>query len=122
MDIFPTLLKIAGGNPAEYQLNGKDILPTILHNEPSPHEMMFWEMDKQTAVRKGKYTLVLNGLLVEDGECAETVFLSDLSTDISESKNLSAALPEITRELRTAAEEWRAALEKNWAAQKERAL
>jgi arylsulfatase A-like enzyme len=122
MDIFPTLLSIAGGNPAEYQLNGKDILPVILNNEPSPHEMIFWEMDKQTAVRKGNYKLVLNGVLAEEGECAETVFLSDLSTDISESKNLSAVLPEITNELRAAAEEWRAALEKNWAAKKERAL
>ncbi|GHU16694.1 hypothetical protein FACS1894163_06490 [Spirochaetia bacterium] len=72
--------------------------------------------------RQGNYKLVLNGVLAEEGECAETVFLLDISTNISESKNLSPSLPEITNELRIAAEEWRAALEKDWAAKKERVL
>jgi hypothetical protein len=31
----------------------------------SPHDMIFWEMDNRTAVRKGNYKLVLNVQLVE---------------------------------------------------------
>jgi arylsulfatase A-like enzyme len=114
MDIFPTLCRFAGIDCSEYGLDGLDISDVLAKGAPSPHDMIFWEMDRQTAVRQGKYKLVLNGYLVEDEPDREDVFLSDLSVDPSEKNNLAGELPEITAQLKNAVESWRARLEKNW--------
>lgn len=114
MDIFPTILKAAGGDISKYELDGLDIIPVITNHEKSPHDMIFWEMDKQTAVRWGNYKLVLNGQLVESEPAQDSVFLSDLSKDLSEKDNLSEKLPEITKKLTDAALEWRAGIERRW--------
>jgi arylsulfatase A-like enzyme len=114
MDFFPTLLKFAGGNPAEYRLDGVDIMPVLTEKAPSPHKEIFWEMDKQTAVRQGRYKFVLNGVLVEHGPIAEEVFLSDLETDPGEQKNLAAEKPELAASLKAIAEKWREELEITW--------
>lgn len=114
MDIFPTLLKAAGGNPSKYELDGQDIMPVLKDGAASPHNMLFWEMDNQTAVRKGKYKLVINGRLVEEEKPVCPVHLSDISTDPGEERNLAEELPELARELAIAALEWREGIEKRW--------
>jgi hypothetical protein len=45
-----------------------------------------------------------------------------ISDDPGEKNNLAAEFPRLAGELRAEAEEWRAALEKHWAAKKEKAL
>ena len=114
MDIFPTLLTLAGGDPAAYQLDGTNILPVLTEGAPSPHKEIFWEMEGQTAVRKGNYKLVLNGRLVEEEQPKEPVFLADLSKDPGETTNLAEAMPELTEELKTEALRWREGIEKTW--------
>jgi arylsulfatase A-like enzyme len=114
MDIFPTILRLAGGAPEAYELDGKDIIGVLGGGAPSPHETFFWEMGDQTAVRKGRHKLVLNGRLVEGEPPQDPVFLSDLDADSGETKNLSRELLELTEELRIAAETWRAAIEHRW--------
>ena len=114
MDIFPTLLTLAGGDPAAYQLDGTNILPVLTEGAPSPHKEIFWEMEGQTAVRKGNYKLVLNGRLVEEEQPKEPVFLADLSKDPGETTNLAEAMPELTEELKTEALHWREGIEKTW--------
>lgn len=114
MDIFPTFLKAAGGDPSAYELDGEDIMEVVTSQAASPHEYLFWEMEDQTAVRYGKYKLVLNGRLVEGEEVQDEVFLSDLSTDRSEQKNLAKEMPELVAELKKVALEWRDQLEENW--------
>ncbi|MDE6412904.1 MAG: sulfatase-like hydrolase/transferase [Eubacterium sp.] len=113
-DIFPTILEACGGNPSDYVLDGKSILPMLLGGEEITHKYLFWEMENQTAVRCGKYKLVLNGQLVEGEPKRAEVFLSDLESDPGEKNNLADELPELTEELKNAALEWRAALEDNW--------
>lgn len=114
MDLFPTLLRAAGGDTGAYTLDGLDLTEVLTESAPSPHDMLFWEMEGQTSVRRGDYKLVLNGVLVEHGDCTEEVFLSNLREDPSESRNLANQLPELTAELRAAAEGWRANLEAYW--------
>ena len=113
-DIFPTMLEACGGNPNDYVLDGKSILPMLLGGKETTHKYLFWEMENQTAVRCGKYKLVLNGQLVEGEPKRAEVFLSDLESDPGEKNNLAEELPNLTEELKTAALEWRAALEDNW--------
>ena len=65
MDVFPTFLQAAGGDPSRYELDGVDVLPVVASGAPSPHGRIFWEMGQQTAVREGRWKLVLHGQLVE---------------------------------------------------------
>lgn len=114
IDIFPTFYKAAGGSREDFLIDGKDIMEVAVNGAPSPHEFLFWEMDDQTAVRYKNYKLVLNGRLVEGEEPADRLFLSDLSSDPSESRNLSEELPELTAWLKEKALAWRDGLERNW--------
>jgi arylsulfatase A-like enzyme len=114
MDIFPTLLKAAGGDPNMYELDGVDILGALADGEATPHEWLFWEQGEQTSVRHGPWKLVLNGQLEEELPPEEPVFLADLDADPAESRNLAEQHPEIVEELRDAAERWRANIEERW--------
>ena len=114
MDIFPTFLKAAGGDVAQLQPDGSDILPMVAGGQPTPHEAVFWEMEEQTAVRMGKWKLVLNGQLVEGEAVEESVFLSDLELDAGERNNLCDSFPELTGQLKQMAEQWRAGIEEGW--------
>lgn len=116
MDVFPTLLGWAGGDPGKYQIDGMDIAPVLLSGAVSPHREIFWEMEGQTAVRRGNYKLVLNGVLVEGEPVQDPVFLSDLGADPNEQINLAEQMPELTKELTEQAQAWRAGIEKTWEA------
>lgn len=114
MDVFPTFLKAAGGDLSQYQLDGLDLLPMVADKSPSPHGPIFWEMGKQTAMRQGQWKLVLNGQLVEGAPVEDEVFLADLKADPGERTNLRNAFPDVTQQMKTAAEAWRAGIEKHW--------
>ncbi|MFQ6096819.1 MAG: sulfatase-like hydrolase/transferase [Armatimonadota bacterium] len=114
MDVFPTFLKAAGGDPAQYDLDGEDVLPMVTEGAPSPHGEIFWEQGDQTAVRRGKWKLVLNGQLVEGAPPEDAVHLSDLEQDMGERRNLKDDFPEVTAELKAAAEAWRADMNRLW--------
>lgn len=114
MDVFPTVLRLAGGDPGAYALDGMDILPVLTEGAASPHEELFWEMEGQTAVRRGRYKLVLNGQLVETEPPQEAVFLSDLWEDPGETVNLAGRMPELTQELTERALRWREGIEAHW--------
>ena len=113
-DIFPTILELCGGNPDEYELDGMSLVPMIDGTGSAEHEYLFWEMEGQTAARKGKYKLVLNGQLVEGEEQRADVFLSDLESDPSEKHNLSEKMPELCNEMKEKALEWRNGIETVW--------
>ena len=114
MDVFPTLLTLAGGDPAQYCLDGCNILPVLTEGAVAPHEYIFWEMAEQTAVRQGNYKLVLNGQLVEQETPEDEVFLSDLSKDPGETTNLAGEMPELAEKLKEKALAWRAGIERTW--------
>ena len=114
MDIFPTFLTAAGVDLNQYESDGKNILPMVIEGEKSPHDSIFWEMNEQTAVRKGKWKLVLDGYLVEGVPSENNVHLSDLENDMAESKNLKEKYPQITKELKEIAENWRNDIENRW--------
>jgi arylsulfatase A-like enzyme len=112
-DLFPTFASLAGARPTGI-IDGRDILETARGNAPSPHRELFWASSGQTAARRGRWKLVLDGLLAEDGGfrrgSVDSVFLSDLETDIGERRNLTGEQPGVVADLRSAAEKWRAGL------------
>ena len=113
-DIFPTILEACGGKASDYELDGKSLIPLIEGTDDAQHEYLFWEMEGQTAVRKGKYKLVINGRLEEFSEVQDEYFLSDLENDPGEKINLANELPELCEQLKNKALSWRQELEENW--------
>ena len=110
LDVFPTLLRAAGGDPGAYVTDGFDLLPMIANGEPSPRREIFWKYGNQRAVRRDHWKLVLNGRLVDD-EPPDPVHLSDLRIDPGERHNLKDAHPDVVAELTAAIETWEASLE-----------
>jgi len=114
MDIFPTLLSAAGGDPNEYELDGCDVMPMVADGAQTPHTEVFWEQGNQTAVRRGEWKLVLNGQLVEGAPPEDKVHLADLSVDMGERENLIETHPDVATELTQAAESWRDGINERW--------
>ena len=114
MDIVPTVLDAAGLDKNQHELNGISLLDHLTENAPLDERPIFWEMGNQTAVRRGKWKLVLNGRLVEYEEPIAEVHLSNLEDDPAESVNLADEEPAVTAELRRLAEDWRAGIEERW--------
>lgn len=103
LDIFPTLVAVAGGEPAE-GLDGVDLLPFLTGAESgAPHERLFWHTDAgdQHAVRQAGYKLVR----VLDREAE----LYAINTDISEESDIGRDEDTSVGELMQAMETWRSA-------------
>ena len=113
-DIFPTVLEACGGDPAAYALDGVSLSGLLMRGEALPPRCLYWEMEEQTAVRRGNYKLVLNGRLEETEPPRAPVFLADLSADPGETRNLAEELPELSAELTALALTWRKGIEKTW--------
>ena len=96
LDIYATIAALAK-TPVrpESPLDGIDLIPYLTGAMTgAPHEKIYLRMPDRgaLAIRSGDYKLVIPAT----GEPAE---LYDLSTDISECRNLAAAKPEVTKEL-----------------------
>ena len=90
-------------NP-ERPLDGVDLIPFLIgKNNGAPHEYLFWRKWEQNAmaIRHGNYKLVAN-----KKQDQETPELFDLSTDISESKNLKSEKLKISKDLQKEWNNW----------------
>ena len=113
MDVFPTILEAAGGNPGDYELDGVSLLGH-LRGEAPPSRDLFFEQGDQTAVRRGDWKLTLNGRPEEGAGPIDDVFLADLVADPGERTNLAATRRDVRDALQAAAQTWRAGLEERW--------
>lgn len=114
MDVFPTCLYLAGGELSSFDLDGINLNGYVTRGAQLADRDIYWEMNDQTAVRRGKWKLVLNGQLVEGAPVEDAVHLSDLDEDPGERVNLQTAHSEIAAELTHAAQSWRQQLEARW--------
>ncbi|MEC8842132.1 MAG: sulfatase, partial [Candidatus Poribacteria bacterium] len=70
--------------------------------------------NKQTAVRRGNWKLIMNGQLVEGAPVEDDIHLVDLELDMGERRNLKDEYPELTTDLIGTAESWRQDIEDRW--------
>ena len=115
MDIFPSMLTAAGGDPSQYELDGTNILPYVSQGQALPERDIYWEQGKQLAIRRGNWKLVLNGQLVEGAPPEDVEHLSDLSEDMAEEHNLKSKECHRTAEMSHTVQKWHAEIETRWA-------
>lgn len=108
VDLYPTLLHLAGvAEPAKGRqdrlLDGKNAWPTVASGKPSPHASILLNVTPfHGAVREGDWKLIRNGHITANAVQAkgsEQWELFNLRADPSETKDLSAAQPEILKRL-----------------------
>jgi len=102
LDIFPTVLELAGGHPpTDRPIDGVSLVP-LLDGDADfrPHETLVWRSGANYAVRKGHWKLVSMN--------RKSTFLFDLSSDPGERHDLAAQKPEVVHGLDEAYRVWAA--------------
>jgi len=110
IDWMPTIAQYCGVKPPEVNIDGKSIKSIIdSADAPSQHEVLHWETGKHWAIRQGDWKLVHNGPATDyKGRNIPQVenFLSNMIEDVTETKNLAEAHPEIVKRLTSLHEQW----------------
>ncbi len=122
LDMLPTALAAAGvESKPEWKLDGVNLLPYLTGaNAAAPHDVLFWRMGEQAAVRKGDWKLVRYDSTLDNpgtrSRAANVVVtpfrLYNLADDPGEARDLSTQNPEKVKELLAAWESWDAQLAK----------
>lgn len=85
-------------------MDGVNLLPFVEAKEQgTPHEVLYWKLGQESAVRMGKWKLWLN---TKKGESR----LYDLDQDVAEKTDLSAAHPDIKADLQAKYDAWNGSL------------
>jgi len=103
LDLFPTLVSMAGGTlPAGR--DGVDLIPFLTGKATrEPHDLLYWRSGTNLAVRQGKWKLVKLGR-------GNHVLLYDVSVDIAEKNDLSAQFPGKVKEMSALLSAWNSQL------------
>jgi uncharacterized sulfatase len=110
IDLFPTLLALAGGElPSDREIDGLNISEMLFANASSPHEALFlFDADRIAGVRSGQWKLVLesryrnvtNSFDNPDSYYGPVGLLFDVVKDPSETYSFAREQPEIVEQMR----------------------
>ncbi len=110
IDIFPTLVQLAGGDlPADRDIDGKNILPMLVEGADSPHDVLYlFDSDRIVGVRSGRWKLVVEtryrGAIPSFDNPASYYgpegLLFDLRRDPSETYSFTREYPEVVGRMR----------------------
>lgn len=103
LDVAATAVEAAGIGVKPGELDGINLLPHLKGEaRGAPHETLYWRWMAQSAIREGNWKLLRGGA---------REYLYDLSSDIGEKQNLTAAHPDIATRLRGKLASWCAELD-----------
>lgn len=101
LDIFPTALRAAGGEPDEDHLHGTDLMPYLtLGRQGVPHQKLYWHKEWFSAMREGDWKI----MYIQNFGYA----LFNLKEDIGESNNVAKKYPEKLAQMRKDLDAWKA--------------
>ena len=99
-DILSACAKIASVTlPTDTTFDGKDPLPTLLDNAPSPHKSFFFKYRSHAALRKGDWKIVRD-------KPNRPWQLFNIATDQSEARDVADSRPDIVKELAEEFDRW----------------
>jgi len=109
-DWMPTIADYTGASLPDRNIDGRSLAGVIESaTAESPHRVLHWTRDHKWAVRFGKWKLVANetggkykGTYIPEAK----YFLSDMIEDVTETKNLADAHPQVVEKLRKMHEDW----------------
>ncbi|MGJ8655211.1 MAG: sulfatase family protein [Akkermansiaceae bacterium] len=124
MDLLPTFTKLASAEiPTDRIIDGKDILPALTTNAPSPHQAFYYfKGNSLKAIRSGKWKLHIGkphkaGTKSNNkrgkASSSPTMALYNLEDDKAEANNLIQTHPEIAKQLTTYAKTFQTNLKQN---------
>lgn len=106
-DFLPTFGKLAGAPLEGLPLDGVDLAPLLFKGDALPERMLFLRKGDAGAVRSGPWKLDRHGDRME---------LFNLDSDLGESKDLAAQMPEKVEALQAAWTQWEADVNQSAAA------
>ncbi|MBN2316153.1 MAG: sulfatase-like hydrolase/transferase [Sedimentisphaerales bacterium] len=110
IDWMPTIAHYCGVKTPDRKIDGKSIVSVIESpSAPTPHDELHWESSKHWAVRQGNWKLVHNGPATDyKGRKLPkaTDFLSDMTKDVTETKNIAGDHPDIVKKLTNLHDAW----------------
>ena len=113
LDLNATALTAAGvtADPS-WKLEGVDLAPFFTGaNAAKPHDTLYWRFGQQMAIRDGDYKLVrydtnADTLTGANNQPVSSAQLYNLASDIGESKDLAATMPDKVKELQSNWDAW----------------
>ncbi len=102
IDMFPTLLHLAGGDPADFELDGLNLRGAICDGDRSPHEQLCWSHRDDLAIRRDNWKLIVRRDRAE---------LYDLATDPGETDDQISHRPELAGQMMADLRRWQATLD-----------
>lgn len=115
LDWMPTLAELCDFDINFNDLDGKSLSPLIKDKSiKSRHADGFcWQNGAQWAVRKGDWKLIGNPNIADEKFAPQdSLFLINLTNDISESKNIASAHPQKVKELKDFFIQWQKKIQK----------
>jgi arylsulfatase A-like enzyme len=110
IDWMPTIAQYCNIRQHEPKIDGKSIVSVIESSgAPSPHKVLHWETSRHWAVRAGDWKLVHEGPATDyKGRKIAKVkdFLSNMTEDTTETKNLAELYPDVVKRLTKLHNEW----------------
>lgn len=108
LDLSATALAVAGVDAA---LDGVNLLPHLNGEKTTaPHDKLYWRFGEQMAIRSGDFKLVRydSNVDVNDGgrHPVTAAKLYNLATDIGETNDLAATMPDTVKELQAQWDAW----------------
>jgi arylsulfatase A-like enzyme len=102
LEVFPTLLAVAGAQPPrDLVLDGFDMMRVLRGQARTPRKEMFWEFRGASAARVGQWKWV---------QSQQGSGLFDLSTDIGERNDLSRDKPDVLALVKARFADWKEAM------------
>ena len=114
VDWYPTLAKLAGVDNITHRIDGSDI-SELIHSADAktPHDVFHWQTGRGNnapwAVRKGDWKLLGNPRDTSNKApvtATDSLFLTNLTEDPSELKNMAKTNPELVAELLKLHQQW----------------
>jgi arylsulfatase A-like enzyme len=109
MDLTATFVAAAAAKPpAGYKLDGINLIPILLDQQPPQQRTFYWRVDRSNyqmrAIRHGKWKYI------DDAGSMDLLF--DLEEDISERVNMVYQHPELVHELKQRLADWEAEMDR----------